>query len=238
MNVDRLNLLIDIYGTQANLSDKIGKPAAQISQWVGGYRNMSTSTKRQIEAALDLQTGWLDTPIDSNAVASDIQSIAQVESNVSAVGQIVGWSDDTPPDPEEFALVPFYKDVALAAGNGSTTEDDHNGFKLAFAKSTLRKCSVQEDKAVCVSVSGDSMEPVLPDGATVGVDTGSRHIKDGQMYAIRHGDLLRVKVLRKNANGTVRIISFNSEAYPEEVAALGEEVDIIGRVFSSMVIYP
>nr|WP_256473559.1 helix-turn-helix transcriptional regulator [Neisseria sp. HSC-16F19] len=225
--------------TQQQLADFAGVSKGLVNQWFNGITGLGSKPLLQLGKKTNFSAEWLAHGTGPKyKEAATVQKIRPIESNVSAVGQIVGWSDDTPPDPEEFALVPFYKDVALSAGTGTVGEEDYNGFKLAFAKSTLRKCGVQEGKAVCVNVSGDSMEPVLPDGATVAVDTGSRHIKDGQMYAIRHGELLRVKILRKNANGTVRIISFNAEAYPEETGALGEEVDIIGRVFASMVLYP
>ena len=36
---------------------------------------------------------------------------------------------------------------------------------------------------------GDSMEPVFPSGVTLGIDTGSKNIRDGQIYAINHGGL-------------------------------------------------
>ena len=57
------------------------------------------------------------------------------------------------------------------------------GRKLRFGKYTLRKKNIDPASAACVTVSGNSMEPVLPDGSTVGVDTSARTIKDGDMYA-------------------------------------------------------
>lgn len=66
INIDNLKFLIEKYGTQANLADKIDKPATQISQWVAGYRNMSASTKRHIEEVLGLPIGWFDVSHSEN----------------------------------------------------------------------------------------------------------------------------------------------------------------------------
>ena len=90
------------------------------------------------------------------------------------------------------------------------------GRKLRFGKYTLRKKNIDPASAACVTVSGNSMEPVLPDGSTVGVDTSARTIKDGDMYAFDHDGQLRVKLLYRLPGGGLRIRSFNSDEHPDE----------------------
>ena len=63
INIMKLHMLVEQYGSQANLGEKIGRTGTQISQWLSGYRNISTSTKREIETSLSLPVGWLDKPI-------------------------------------------------------------------------------------------------------------------------------------------------------------------------------
>lgn len=79
------------------------------------------------------------------------------------------------------------------------------------------------------------MEPVLPDGSTVGVDKGKTSVKDGDMYVLRHGDHLRVKLLYRLPRGGIRLRSFNHDEHPDEeypqAAMIEEEIEIIGRVF-------
>jgi len=170
-----------------------------------------------------------------------------VESKASTVqsgGEIVGgidvWDDDTPLDDDE-VYVPFLKEVELSAGHGRTSIEINTKRKLRFGKVTLRNQGVQFDKAVCVTVHGDSMAPILPDGSTIGVDTGSTAVRDGKTYAINQGGQLRVKTLHRLPDGGIRLRSFNREEYPDEEYSLEEmdqrDISIIGRVFWSSVLW-
>ncbi|EFA29286.1 prophage LambdaSo, transcriptional regulator, Cro/CI family [Haemophilus influenzae HK1212] len=109
-----------------------------------------------------------------------------------------------------------------------------NGFehkiKLRFSKATLRKQGVQYENAVCVIADGNSMEPVIPDGTTVGIDLGNKTIRDGKIYAINHGGLLRIKLLYNMPNEQVKIRSYNTEEHPDEIAEL-QDISVLGKVF-------
>lgn len=148
------------------------------------------------------------------------------------IGSFDVWDSKTPLSHDEVEL-PFYKEVELSAGTGSVVQRQNTGFKLRFAKSTLRRYNIQPDMAACVTVSGNSMEPVLPDQATVGIDTANTKIKDGDMYAIDHDGMLRVKVLYRLPGGGMRVRSFNREDYPDEdlTAEQASLVNVLGRVF-------
>jgi hypothetical protein len=77
--------------------------------------------------------------------------------------------------------VPFLKDIEFACGDGRVHSEDHNGFKLRFSKATLRRVGANTDGSgiLCFPATGDSMEPVIPDGTTVAVDTNNKRIVDG-----------------------------------------------------------
>lgn len=142
------------------------------------------------------------------------------------------WDEDTPLRDDEVAL-PFFREVELAAGNGSTFVQENGGYKLRFAKSTLKKSNVAPQHAACVSVSGNSMLPVLRSGSTVGVDTSKKNIIDGEMYAIDHDGMLRVKILYRTPGGGIRIKSYNNDEYPDEFLTPEQigSIKIIGKVF-------
>ncbi|MBE0437786.1 MAG: helix-turn-helix transcriptional regulator, partial [Methylomicrobium sp.] len=152
-----------------------------------------------------------------------------IESNAEWLGGFETWDNDTPLRDDEVEL-PFFREVELAAGNGRSEIIENHGLKLRFAKSTLKKQNVDPASAACVTVSGNSMEPVLPDGATIGIDTSKRQIKDGDIYAIDHDGHLRVKVLYRLPGGKVRLRSFNSDEWPDELVTQ-DEFKILGRVF-------
>lgn len=162
------------------------------------------------------------------------------EASASLGDPIEAWDDDTPLDDDE-VYVPFLKEVELAAGSGRTSIETSSKRKLRFGKATLRNQGVQFDKAVAVTVHGDSMAPMLPDGSTVGVDTGSTIVRDGKTYAINHDGQLRVKTLHRLPDGGIRMRSFNREEYPDEEYTLEEmeqkNISILGRVFWSSMLW-
>ncbi|MEI8631440.1 helix-turn-helix transcriptional regulator [Vibrio sp. PP-XX7] len=124
----------------------------------------------------------------------------------------------------------YLQGMALSVTGSRTT-----GSGYALRKSTLRRYNVTPENAVCVSVKGDSMEPVLPNGSTVGVDCGNRTLVDGKIFAINHNGELFIKRLYKLPGGGLRIYSFNEIEYPPreytEAQMFEQKITIIGRVF-------
>lgn len=94
----------------------------------------------------------------------------------------------------------------------------------------IRRHGINPADVVCVSADGNSMEPVFPDGATLGINTADKTIKDGKIYAINHGGLLRTKILQKLPDNKIRIKSYNTAEFDDEEADLSE-ISVIGRVF-------
>lgn len=153
-----------------------------------------------------------------------------IESNVAEMGRFSLSNEEMPLEENDYD-VPFLKEIELSAGDGTFDQiEDYNGFTLRFSKAILRQQGVQYENAVCVKVAGDSMEPVLPDDTTIGIDLGNTSIRDGKIYAINHGGLLRVKILSRLPNNYVVIRSYNSEEYPDETVHLSE-LKVIGKVF-------
>ena len=149
------------------------------------------------------------------------------------IGHMDAWDSNTPLDEDEVEL-PLFREVELAAGAGATQVIENHGAKLRFAKSTLSRAGVPAEAAACAFVRGNSMEPVMPDGTCVGVNTADKTIKDGEIYAIDHGGMLRVKYLHRRPGGGIKIVSQNASEHPvEEVTAedMAANVRVIGRVF-------
>lgn len=148
-------------------------------------------------------------------------------------GHMDAWDSNTPLDEDEVEL-PLFREVELAAGGGATQVIENHGAKLRFAKSTLSRAGVPAEAAACAFVRGNSMEPVMPDGTCVGVNTADKTIRDGEIYAIDHGGMLRVKYLHRRPGGGIKIVSQNASEHPvEEVTAeeMAANVRVIGRVF-------
>ncbi|MCX2896815.1 LexA family transcriptional regulator [Pseudomonas mandelii] len=237
----RIQALRNLMGekTQKEFAEQHNLDASYLSQLLNGHRTLGEKAAANLEAKIGLPEGTLRAPFvpmhDSTdghqQQASEDQA---VKSNADFLGPIDVWDDDTPLDDDE-VYVPFLKEVELSAGSGRTAVQQSHKQKLRFGKRTLRRQNVQANEAVCVTVNGNSMEPVLPHGSTVGVDQGCTTITDGKMYALNHGGQLRVKTLYRLPGGGLRMRSYNRDEHPdEEYSALElvkNEIIVIGKVF-------
>ena len=160
------------------------------------------------------------------------QTQPRIEANAEIIGMLSAWDNTTPLHDDEVAI-PLYKEVEMAAGSGATEVVEVPGRLLRFAKSTLREAGVLEQNAACATIYGRSMERLIMDGATIGIDRGTTHIIDGEIYAFDHDGMLRVKYLYRLPGGGLRIRSENDEEYPEEIlsAEQAAHIRILGWVF-------
>ncbi|EPO7860483.1 TPA: helix-turn-helix domain-containing protein [Pseudomonas aeruginosa] len=215
--------------SEAELGRRTGISQPTVHRIISGQT--SSPKQANVEAiarALNRTPHWLWHGTDLKAAAEKPHSDLP-----PGVTRLDIWDDSTPLDDDEVEL-PFYKEVELSGGLGSTVVREDLGRKVRFGRYSLRRLGIDPNNAACVTVSGNSMIPILPDGSTVGVDTGSTSIKDGDMYAIDHDGQLRVKQLYRLPGGGLRIRSFNSEEHPDErytAEDAAEHVRIIGRVF-------
>ena len=211
----------------------LARAANVTPQAVGRWFKTNSISRDSLSACakrLNVSLNWLISGEAENIVK--ISSASSNETNAEYLGAIEPWDSKTPLENDEVE-VPFYMEVELSAGNGAVINLETNGPKLRFSKLTLRRQGVEIGHAACVRVTGNSMEPVIPDGATVGIDTSKTNIKDGDMYAIDWDGALFVKTLNRRPGGSLRIRSFNSNEYPDENLSPEEakSVRVIGRVF-------
>lgn len=190
-------------------------------------RDYTTLTNEEKRALLERD---IDPLIHGDAGSA--QPAARIEPNAEMIGMLSAWDSTTPLHDDEVAI-PLYKEVEMAAGGGATEVVEVPGRLLRFAKSTLREAGVHEQNAACATVYGRSMERLIMDGATIGIDRGTTHIIDGEIYAFDHDGMLRVKYLYRLPGGGLRIRSENDEEYPEETlsAEQAAHIRILGWVF-------
>lgn len=214
---DRIKKIIREQNINQNKLAEISNVSSQaVTNWI--KRNqISIEAARKICSAYNYSLDWL------------LNGESKPKSNATIIGTVDGWDSNTPLGDDDVE-VPFYKDVRLSAGNGFADDiEDYNGYKLRLSKSTLKRYGIDKSCVVCLTADGYSMEPVLPDGTTVGINTAEKNIKDGKIYAINHDGLLRVKILENVPGNQVRIKSYNPGYDPEEVSL--DNINILGRVF-------
>lgn len=231
----RIAALRQIMGemSQKDFADKYDLNASHLSQLLTGHRALGERAARNLEEKIGIAPGTLVSPgLSPDHAPTAIQVQEEVKSY--SLTPISAWDDDTPLDDDEVE-VPFLKEVELSAGSGRTVIEENTRFKLRFGKYTLRRHNVQPEHAVCVPIYGNSMEPVLRSGATVGVDRSKTQVIDGDIYALNHAGQLRVKQLYRLPGGGIKLRSFNRDEHPDEEYNPDQMTDlnisIIGRVF-------
>lgn len=226
---DRLEELMAEHGltTQQQLADFAGVSKGLVGQWFNGSTGLGAKPLLAFGKKTRFSTQWL---ADGTGEKYQADSTSKpIESNATAFAVVETWQDGTPLNDAE-CEVPFLKEVQLSAGSGAFEASDFNGYKLRFHESSLRRKGINPKDVVCVSADGNSMEPVFPDGATLGVDTSQKHIKDGKIYAINHDGWLRTKILYRLPGNRIRIHSYNEEEHPDEEVDAAD-IQVIGRVF-------
>lgn len=206
----------------AELVKATGVSKGTVSQWLSDSSDPTGPNLLKLAKVLGVPPDWLltgDGP-EPNAVESKLVAVEWESSNQ---------------DKDEFITVPLI-DVELSAGNGVPAIVEVEQYELPFRRYTLNKQGVSPNCAKVARVVGRSMSPVLNDGDVVGIDTSKTKIVDGDTYAIRDGELLRVKVLIERHDGGLLIRSFNNEEFPDEVLTKEqrqERVTVLGRVWWS-----
>lgn len=199
-------------------------------------RNVGDDLAREIERLCGLPENALDEPLEDPSVLfhTPKEQPKPVPAPQYELEPVEVWDDETPLGPDEVAL-PFLKEVEVAGGPGSTAIAEHMGRFMRFGKMSLRKKNVAPENAVFVTVTGNSMEPFLRSGSTVGVDRGVTRINDGDVYAIDHNGQLRVKQLYRLPGGGLRLRSYNRDEHPDEEytpdQVADQNISIIGRVW-------
>jgi len=136
---------------------------------------------------------------------------------------------------DEFAMIPVY-DVRAAAGHGAALDDEQVVSRLAFRWDWLSKEGLKSKGLAAITAAGDSMEPTVPDGSVLLVDTDDDYPRDG-IYVLRLDGGLVVKRLQRLQDGLVRVKSDNAAYDPVDVNVTQftepphmESFRIIGRV--------
>ncbi|WEW97725.1 helix-turn-helix transcriptional regulator [Pseudomonas nitroreducens] len=223
--------LADQVGGTGAFAARIDREPTQVSRLIGSNptKNIGNKLARHIEEMFGKPSGWLDLVHEGRNTTEH-----KAESNAQWIGPMDPWSDETTLEEDEVE-VPLYKEVELAAGDGRTEVRAVPGRKLRFSYATLRAAGVDPAAAICAQLTGNSMEPLIMDGSTVGVDTGMTNVVDGEIYALEHGGMLRVKFLYRLPGGGLRLRSFNRDEYADEDYTVEEiahqSVRVIGWVF-------
>ncbi|MFC3940782.1 helix-turn-helix transcriptional regulator [Pseudomonas gingeri] len=131
--------------------------------------------------------------------------------------------------------VPLYKETPTSPGAKQTQVTAMPGRKVRLPYRILQAMGVDPDKAICAPMTGNSMAEKIQDGSTIAVDRSLTQVVDGEIYALEHDGMLRVKYVYRLPAGALRLRSHNSDEYPDEVFTAEQierqNIHILGWVF-------
>ena len=130
----------------------------------------------------------------------------------------------------DLVMVPRY-DVRASAGLGAIVPSEEVTDYLAFRRDWFTRIGVSSEHAILAEIAGDSMEPTIPDGALILINTAVHRVQNGYIYAIRREDELLVKRVQIRVDGTVVLISDNARYDREEFSAdRAVDLHVVGQV--------
>jgi phage repressor protein C with HTH and peptisase S24 domain len=192
-----------------------------------GGRSIGKLRDEMAEAGIQIGTGTLHRAVKGE-LGNRVESLEKIAQFFRVTADQLLQPDLGAQDDSTFADVPRKK-VALSAGRGREAHVEDIVGTLKFRRDFLRSVGASPTHAAIVDVDGHSMEPTLPDGAVVMVNTNNRERADRRLYAIRVGDELFVKRLVRHGDQWIaRSDNEDRELYPD-IDLQREDVEIIGR---------
>lgn len=218
---ENLNILIERYGSIANLNDQLGRNRkdATLSQirkgsvhsGTGRPRVMGDTMAREIEAKLSLGYGWMDADHANEAFPEEDDLIYLRRLNVEACCGSRG--------------VQNYEDEAYV---------DLMGVSRVWFKENISR--IRENGYDIITATGDSMEPTLRNGDLVVIDRMDTAItkREGVFCLLIDNDLYLKRVQR--VPGNLRFISDNRLYDPFEIklTEIEARVVVFGRMVNSL----
>lgn len=191
--------------TQAELAALIGTTPAAISNYEQGRRQIPVDLLFKIAEVLDVSVFWLMGEI------SEMKPYEKPKLRQEAV-------KEEEAKPQYLKRVPVFS-TEVSAGNGIFPD---MFYPIAYENIERR------DVDYIFVVSGDSMDPKIPDGARVLVKATPTP-KNGKAIVCIYDGYFLVKYFHKTKSGTIWLLSENKD-YPPIVVEANKRFEIIGEV--------
>ncbi len=212
----RIDLAVEKIGGIGKASALIGVSLPTITRWKEGVSDPKVSNMVAFANAAEVKLDWL-----LNGEGTPDNSPAPIEHKVS-----------TNADADKYAYIPSF-DMSASAGRGEHLKTWQVSKKLAFRHDWLLAKDLDPEQLSCIHVKGDSMEPTIPNDATILVDTRYTNALDGGISVLTIDNRIFVKRTQWQANGDLILISDNAR-YSDIVIAeddlLANKVSVYGQV--------
>ncbi|MDR8077826.1 LexA family transcriptional regulator [Burkholderia cenocepacia] len=205
--------------SQEDLARMSGVSQSTIAHIESG-RNKGSKHLLTLARALNVRPEWLELGREPKRSLKD-----------SDGARPIVWEtpDDLPPDDDRVWMDRY--DYRFSAGTGHIQWEIRQKKALPFDIGFFRALGVKPQDCKLAQVHGRSMEPYLFNRDLMMICEAKTHVRDGRIYAIYFEDEPLVKQIFKEADGALRLHSYNTE-YPDRIVAGSqlESLRIAGEV--------
>ena len=216
--------------SQRRLARLIGSSASQISMVERGQGGISLgvalAAARTLYVSMEYLVGWVD---DTRPVK---EMVAELQTKVAVIRDL---QEERPELEEDWSDYVGISEIDTSAGVGAVVHDEHVTGRMKFPYRWLKQRSLRPAVCRIIRVTGESMEPTLPDGCAILIDLSSKNRMDGKIFVIRIGDELVVKRTVLDPDAGWLLVSDNrnkrmwaTRPWPEDAQIIGE-VKWLGR---------
>lgn len=199
--------------SQQELADRLGVTRGAVGNWERG-EGIKTNNLRKIAQQFGVSFEWLATGEGSPTQTTPIRRNDRVE-RIPDLAIHGGMGNGG------------FSSVKLNDAGAYENPDDVRGF-WTFPDYMLRQLTNLKS-IYAWEARGDSMEPTLPGGSVVFVDTSQTALPPEDIYALNYGDGLMVKRLKLVPRSEFIDVISDNERYGSD-RLRREEVEIYGRV--------
>jgi phage repressor protein C with HTH and peptisase S24 domain len=211
----RLRLIMQQFGSVADLARAVGVSDNAIYKWVTGRGKPGMSSLVNLARAAGVSVEWLAT-----GKGQPLKSRAEI----------------SPKIPTEFVATPGNSTPEPSVKAGSSNAGSYNAKispqivdYLSFKPEWLKRIfDLEAEGLALIEVVGDSMSPTIDDGDLVLADTRELRFKSDGIYVIRSGEDLSVKRIQREPDGRLTVRSDNQAYHTTTVATDG--LSLFGRV--------
>lgn len=243
IRAERLNLLLRQHGMD-KLAELVSLHPKTIEHWINTNSNyddvysMTSQDARRIEAALNLERGWLDQQFRPG----DLITYAPMQSINNDTPYLLAQKYESSPDDKSDFIQFQLLDIKSIFGKDFNAVYRHDVRLVDISKKwAYTHLGYNIEHIALITVVGDAMSPSFNDSDVLFIDTSVNHyLNEGVYCFFGETQVLTVKRLQKLTNGDIRVISDNHTRYTSEIVSKDalDDIRICGKVIATWALKP
>ncbi|MGY2290106.1 LexA family transcriptional regulator [Pseudomonas sp. SDO528_S397] len=220
---DRLKALLrEVHLSASDFAKNRDVTPQHVNNWF--KRGVPMGRLDEFAELLCVTSRWLRTGEGPKHPPANFQLEGANTSNVYHIAQEHGRYLPTPvPEPEKL-------DVEIPLHPHFTSTE-----RIRLSLQALHTMNVHPERVLAAYMVGNSMADMIQDGSTLGIDCGRKQIIDGEIYALEHDGMLRIKYLYNRPGGGLRMRSHHNTEHPDEFLTYEQRYEqnfqVLGWVF-------